>query len=222
LASHRFLRSSHLFASAVLAIGALLSGCGGGSGGSQKPPQTDVPLNVACPDDEFVPNEMQYTSHLYRLTKLPAIVYFVRDAYFTAARRKSALAGFSQWTEATGGKVSFIETDNPQYANVTVRFTDQLAPTVWGATTLDFYVYDRVLNGGQISITVGREETPARLQATAAHEFGHVLGMNVHTPDCEDVMAKTFYCGFPTTPMPLSVRDVNTIKTAYCWMFSPP
>jgi hypothetical protein len=210
-----FQLSFHL---AILAIG-LAAGCGGG--GSALPVRTDVPLSISCPDDEFTPNETRYTSHLYRLTKLPVFVHFIKDQNLTAMRHESALAGFRQWVTATGGRINFVETSLAD-ANVTVQFTDHLPPGIYGLTDLNYYIYDQVVNGGAISISISEADTPARIQATAAHEFGHVLGLNVHTPNCEDVMAKTFFCGFPTSPMPLSQSDINTLKTAYCWMFPKP
>ena len=206
---------------AALLLTGLMAGCGGGGGGDDAGVRrVPMPLDTTCSATQFAPNHMGSTYRLYRLTHLPVVVYFHRDGGYTPEREGIARAGFSQWVEAVQHPLlTYVVTDDPGEANVAVRFVESLPGGSWGAFDLDFYRYDEVLNGGTINIAVGREATPARLQNTAAHEFGHALGMNVHTRDCADIMAGDFYCGFPQTPQPLSERDVNSLKTAYCWLF---
>ena len=53
-------------------------------------------------------------------------------------------------------------------------------------------------------------------QETSAHEFGHALGMNGHSDDTNDVM---FTAHLIDSMKPLTTRDINSLKTAYCGQF---
>jgi hypothetical protein len=52
------------------------------------------------------------------------------------------------------------------------------------------------------------------LKTTAAHEFGHALGINGHSDNPSDVM---FYGRQVNKPedVPVSPRDLNTLRAAY-------
>lgn len=207
------------FAVTAVAIGSL-AGCGGLS---SPPVRHNVSLSEPVDPNLFLPNDLHdgWTTHLYRRSQLPLMVYFVRDRYYTPERQRIALQGLTQWVEAVPHPLfTYTVTPRPDQADTIVQFSPNLPDGIWGTTIYDYVVVDQVIGKSYTTLTVDREETPARLQSTAAHEFGHALGMNVHTKDCRDAMKGNFYCGFPETPPPLSERDINTLKTAYSWLFT--
>ena len=182
-----------------------------------------MPLDVPVNPDLFLPNYLKdkTASHFYRRVKLPLIVHFVKDQHYTRVRQGIALQALSQWLEPMHHPLfTYTLTENAAEADTVVTFSPKLPIGYWGETAYDYHTYDQVIHKAYITLIVDSEETPARLQSTTVHEFGHALGMNVHTRDCQDAMKGDFYCGFPETIPPLSERDINSLKTAYSWLFS--
>ena len=56
------------------------------------------------------------------------------------------------------------------------------------------------------------------LEAAAAHEFGHALGIEGHSKDPADLMYFQHTVGQPWT---ITARDLNTMKMAYLPLFAP-
>jgi hypothetical protein len=84
--------------------------------------------------------------------------------------------------EATHGFVSFRETDKPSAAQVTVQFD----PYTDGGHTTTRFRGSRLMAA---KITVGVESDSAQdIGCTAAHEFGHALGLDGHSDVRSDLM----------------------------------
>jgi hypothetical protein len=184
------------FASALIA-----SGCGGGGSG---------PISN-CSLDAFTPNYARQLSHLLNWPSFPVHVYFVRDANFTAERRSTALAGFNQWVTATNSVLNSTETASSADANITVRFDPT---TTDGVTQINFS--GLTISSADMKLGVQNLPAPDR-QCEAAHEFGHALGMDGHSDNPDDLMYPVHIIG---TACPVTQRDLNTMKTGYCALFS--
>ena len=117
-------------------------------------------------------------------------------------------AGIEQWKEMQDeGVVRFGFVDDPTQANVLVFFTDQFigasgpgGSDVHGHTVGTIYPAQKIWNAeahGEprpastrtpVIIELKVNDDYSKLQAEAAHEFGHALGIKAHSPYREDLM----------------------------------
>ena len=100
-----------------------------------------------------------------------------------------ALAGLDEWVDATHGKVCYIRTTDPAKADIAVRFQPgKVLPAganVIGETAVTWS--GTTLQKASIQLVEGLD-TLEELQADAAHEFGHALGIEKHSADPDDLM----------------------------------
>lgn len=139
-------------------------------------------------------------------SRLPVSVYFARDAEYSASRERAARAGFSLWEQATDGYVCFNVQDYPEHAQIVVRFDPE---TNDGHTTTSF-TSQRIV-GARITIGVEREGE-CDVQCTAAHEFGHALGLSGHSRNDQDLMYPAHIMGRAWS---ITRRDLNTLARVY-------
>lgn len=219
-------RSSR-FLSALLAAGALiplLASCGGGGGGNQRPnpatidsatpaPLSRSPATASCDNNSFTPNYASSVSLLH-WNKFPLRVHFVQNDQLSDARRTIALAGFNRWVSATGGRADYTLVGKDSSPNVTVsfyRFTGGSGDTL-GTSTVT-YDSNNVIRKAVIELGITGDTADDTL--TAAHEYGHTLGITGHSPRELDLM---FFTGNRSGEVTES--DLNTAITAYCNNFN--
>lgn len=138
----------------------------------------------------------------------------------TKGRKDAVQAGFDQWVHATKDFVHYQVVTKPALAEVTVAFLPhESVPDQGGAcghTTVAFL--NLTLNSADIVLAT-TDVTPMDLQATAAHEFGHALGIDGHSDDPGDLMyAVLIRSAAADLPLPshtLTARDLNTLKVCY-------
>lgn len=144
-----------------------------------------------------------------------------------AAYLRAVLAGFTQWTDASRGAVRYALTLDPRQADVTVSFTSHATVPGQGAAVgyTSMVFQGTVLRGADMQLATGGA-TPDDLQAVAAHEFGHALGIDGHSDDASDIMypstlRMTSEDGLPLAPPPhpVTARDFNTLKVCYPDLF---
>ena len=190
----------------------LFAGCGGGGGTSGGSNNTGAPAA-----GRFVPNYAQETdpqtnqpNRLLHWDHFPVRIHFVQNEHLTDHRKSLAIAGFGWWTSSLDGSLKYEYVDSPSNADVTIRFE----PKGVGATGVTQYSYagSSELVTADITLNLDYLSNPAFISATAAHEFGHALGIGGHSADRLDLMA--------TAPNLLglfrpTIRDENTMKTAY-------
>ena len=121
--------------------------------------------------------------------QFPVRVYVEAKEGARDQRALIVLAGLDEWVDASREKVCYIRTMDPKAADITVQFvtgrflsadTHVIGETElrWSGTTL---------KKASIRLAEGAG-TLEDLQATAAHEFGHALGIQQHSSDPGDLM----------------------------------
>lgn len=188
----------------LLALGALLISSGCGSGGTA----TQI---SNCSLDSFTPNYARNVDNLLEWPSFPVTIFFVRDASYSQSRQNIAQAGFDQWVDATGGALSYQIVSSTADADITVKFDPSTAN---GLTELHF----SGLQMRSADMEIGVQNLAASdIQCVAAHEFGHALGINGHSDDADDLMYPVHVVGDTCV---VTTRDLNTMKTAYCDVFT--
>ena len=157
----------------------------------------------------------------------PLHVYFPTGDLATKERTDAVRAGFDQWVHATKDFVHYQVVTKPAQAEIVVTFLpSESVPNEGGScghTTMTFLTL--TLKSANILLaTTG--VTPDDLQATAAHEFGHALGIDGHSDDPDDLMyAVLTHSPEGELPVPahdITARDLNTLKVCYPAFTVPP
>lgn len=196
----------------------VLASCGGGGGGGPKTPGIDPttpvknPNNSSCPQT-FTPNYAPSVALLHWQT-FPLRVFFQQDDQLSAARQSTAIAGFNEWVSATGGKADYTVVSQASQAQITVsfyRFMGGSGDTL-GTTTVS-YTNDNIIRSAKVELGITGDTKDDIL--TAAHEYGHALGISGHSPNKPDLMYFTGNLSGDVT-----TSDLNTARTAYCDNFN--
>ncbi len=95
-------------------------------------------------------------------------------------------------------------------AEIQVRFVrpNSLPGRAIGRTDVTFRLSDQVLLRAQVGINEGLSD--AQLLQVTAHEMGHALGIQGHSPDKNDLMFP-----YAHTPAIVTERDLNTMYVSY-------
>lgn len=161
--------------------------------------------------------------HLWHWPHFPLHVFIATHNAQEEHDATAALDGFDEWVKATNHAVHYIVVDNPALADLTVRFTpDMYLPDEPGVAGETHTAASRgVLRRASMVLATG-SATAAELQSTAAHEFGHALGIGGHSDDPDDLMysSETRYISedgspAPTPPHRVTERDLNTLRFCY-------
>ena len=125
--------------------------------------------------------------------------------------------GFDEWVNAARGAVSYEVTANIRRADVIVTYdvvpSRPLNGERLGQTGFTFNPARKELARASMHLNVWAGMTRrdlARFENTAAHEFGHALGLNGHSPVPGDLM---YYSSASSEGV--TARDVNTLRLAY-------
>lgn len=185
--------------------------------------------------DAITANQPNYLNNphlqaLRRWKRLPVRVYFERGGAYTEERERLARAGFDAWTKASGEVLRYSVVSTAKEAEVTVRFSPAAhlssGPNTLGLTTSS--AWGSTLQRARVELATG-DARPEDLTEVAAHEWGHVLGINGHSDNSRDLMygVTIRYISlrpFFTRPAPrgVSERDLNTIRAAYPDLFPAP
>lgn len=164
---------------------------------------------------------------LHHWAHMPIRVRFDHGDAFTEQREAQAIAGFAEWSIETGGRVYFLTVQDPKKADVTVHFVNQpyvsSQPGTLGETQTE--TRGEILKHAQIAFaTTG--VSPAEMTETAAHEWGHALGIGGHSDDPGDLMypvqVRYVDADGQAEAHPKRVvgaRDLSWIEKAYATLF---
>ncbi|RYX81888.1 hypothetical protein EON83_21850 [bacterium] len=207
------------------------AGCGGSSGNAF-PTATPGPtvfatsISTACDSTTYAPNyygepdpENLTATPVYNVWRqFPLKVYIPADT--DADYRTATIAGLNQWVTASSNAVKYDLVTNAADANVVISYataTATLPP--FGVTTLTYDATTHTTTAAQVQLYFYAKSqlSSAALvnQTSAAHEFGHVLGIGPHSSGGNDLM----YFARQRAVEPVSTRDINTLRTLYCNVF---
>ena len=136
----------------------------------------------------------------------PLKVYFIRDENYTEEYEQIALDAFDRWVRATNGFVQYEVVHSKAQAKITVRFNPDSNN---GHTMIHFW--KSRMKGADINIGVMRGWSDD-IECTAAHEFGHALGIDGHSDNRRDLMYPTHMMG---SSFRISDRDLRTFASIY-------
>ena len=195
-----------------------LAGCGGGSGGGPASPTPTPTPTVAtfpggCTATTYVPNYVSAVP-LIRWPAFPLRIFFVRDTQYSLARQNLATKGFNQWVAATSNGGTYTLVTQASQANVTItffKFTGGPGDNL-GVTTDSYTPSNNQVVSAEMQL--GITGTNAQDTETAAHEYGHLLGIAGHSPNPLDLMYFEANASGQIT-----ARDLNTMLTDYCGTF---
>lgn len=166
--------------------------------------------------------------------RFPLRVFLATHGSEEAQEARDVQRGFDLWVRATGGGVCYVIVDAPDKADLTVRLVPSAAlPGKAGAVGMTtVYSHGATLARAEIHLATGEamgEATPEDITATAAHEFGHALGIQGHSDDPDDLMYPSetrFFSAagerLPTPAPSVTARDLNTLRACYPALLGPP
>ena len=126
----------------------------------------------------------------------------------------------SQWSDAAGGKISFVYITSPVNPCVSVRWVKDHpfgeAPPTIGITKLDLAIINNVqyIQSVRMELAVdgsnGQPMSDSIMKLLSLHELGHAIGIWGHSDNPNDIMFDTL-----DAQTGLSARDINTINRLY-------
>ena len=161
-----------------------------------------------------------------RWDHFPIKVAFTNDVSVSGTSLRSVvLAGFDKWVTATGGVIGYTVVTDPATADMPITFQNLGATPgkgdTLGLTTRTYFPSTLQITSVAMSLNYWPTMTGAQafqgLKSTAAHEFGHALGIVGHSPNSDDIM---FLSGsINGDDKAVTTRDLNTIKSDYDSLF---
>jgi tetratricopeptide (TPR) repeat protein len=141
---------------------------------------------------------------------------------FTPLYESTLISSFMNWQNLSRGLIRFIPVTDPTQANIECRWTDSTVGLKLAAEAGDTEIFaDKKNNIYHSIITIltcrpdipTEQLTPTLMRQVCLHEIGHVLGLDGHSDNAQDIM----YCA--TDPnvekAEISQRDINTLFLIY-------
>lgn len=201
-----------LFCAVLMTLALVMTGCGGGSGAARTPP----------PDSTlFVPNYVSSLDNLLHWNHLPMKVYFNLPSNWSALYPGNTdlyIRAADEWNWP--GQQQLIQVVSSAIgADVTVDFVNTVSGSSADTAGVTSTTYSsRTMEIQSANIQVGlrdqhdNPEIASWVQLATAHELGHALGIDGHSPVQSDLMYYAHASGETITP---TERDMNTAKSAY-------
>ncbi|HEY9684027.1 MAG TPA: matrixin family metalloprotease [Oculatellaceae cyanobacterium] len=162
----------------------------------------------------------------WSLAQMPLRVY-IEDGSGTAGYQPSypdfIRRAFDEWQRVSNSKVSWVEVNNLQAANIVCSWTSEARTKGSGVeagateTTIrrnPFFGGGQIISAHVVVLTClfGRSFSASDIYKTCLHEIGHALGMQGHSSTVGDIMYPVLN---PHQTPYLKDRDRNTITALY-------
>jgi predicted Zn-dependent protease len=145
------------------------------------------------------------------------------------------LAGLDEWVDATHAKVCYIRTTDPSKADITVQFepgkflSAETRTLSEGQIVGETNIFSSGTTLKKASIQLAEDAgTLEDLQATAAHEFGHALGIERHSDQAGDLMypVETLHVSEMSDSLPeetpyVTAHDLHLLAACYPQLLLP-
>lgn len=232
-----FQKSNAGFPLVVFIAALLIISCGGGGGGSSTgvtgadTGSTAGTGPLGCSLDTFSPNYLQVNdpgtgdrNEVHWWDHFPIRVYFTSNPTLQGQSLVTvSMAGFNAWSEVAGKTVA-VQVFSEDEADLVVSFQNQGSPPGdgdWvGQTSWSFSPTTRETFNSDMTLRTWNGMTTNQvangLRGTAQHEFGHAIFLDGHSNRSQDSMYPFGSLGSYT---PLTIRDENSLATAYCGSF---
>lgn len=189
-----------------LSLGALvltIFACGGAGGGS---------VDGMCDATTYTPNFATASGMTLRhWSSMPVRVYFETSTTIGGTTiEQLARNGFDMWENLTSENL-WVEVGSPVDADMTVKVQAVAAQSTLATTTVYFNTGSTVINRAEMIIYSWGSIPQGDYQPTAAHEFGHAMGIGGHSPSNLDIM---YFTG--NSSGLITNADLNTMRTIYC------
>lgn len=209
----------------------VLIGCGGSGGGT-----SNSNGNNTCGPNFLTPNYVQafdpgssQQNIIRHWESFPVTLKFENAVTFNdggtlISTNDLGRSAIGRWS-TTAGTALVNEVTGVTSALITVRINQIGAQPGAGGTlavtTTTYFPSNNQLVSAEIEINVWpgmtRNQFVNGLRHTMTHEFGHALFLQGHSDQAADTM---YYQSDPSVDVPLTTRDKNSLKTAYCGDFS--
>jgi predicted Zn-dependent protease len=155
------------------------------------------------------------------------MVYFQRDeavAGYNPSLAEDMASCLDEWVSASNGKFSWVQTSQPEQANVIIRWTENTVQRACGnevGQTKTFTRFNTLTNHGviksaEVSLSTrfsNHEPSKSEIRRMYLHEAGHIFGIAGHSHNRDDVMYFTVAAG--NAACGLSERDKDTMRRLY-------
>lgn len=189
-------------------------------------PYGNVQTNSASRANNYLADVTRQGSFTWPLSQTPLRVYIedgtgtpgYREAYQDYVRR-----AFNEWQTISNAKLSWMEVNSPDDANIVCSWTADARPKGNGIeagetrTTIQrnaFFPNGRIVSAHVMILTdlFGRSFSNADIYKTCLHEIGHALGLQGHSSTASDIMYPVLNSSQTTY---LKERDRDTILALY-------
>jgi hypothetical protein len=199
------LKALSLFSTTAL----LLAGCGSGVFVKTvtKPDNTPVPRAQAVPAAPFTPNYKASLANGFYWGKTDLKLYVASPSETQLASLKESA---KLWETYPGSPFHFTFVAAPEGADMTLKFVLENAFDDGSAGSTTVYPGFESLQLVTAEIEIRRDVAGANLVTLAAHELGHALGIDGHSPEKPDCMN-----AFAPNPGRVTQPDANTLASLY-------
>lgn len=159
-------------------------------------------------------------------TKFPLKVHFAKNENVPGFRMSNVellKRCFDEWSQASDGRITWVETANANDADIDVVWSDKAVEANRGTeagNTRNYARYNPETNWGEIDHSrmrlltrlPEREFSPVETRKAYLHEVGHAMGIAGHSADPDDIM---YFSVSNHNRVTLSSKDVGTLHFLY-------